>query len=636
MRIRILGWQYHNIRRMENLTVDLTKEDGTVYDNSLIMMPNGTGKTTTLYLIRGILSGSATEWRASEVRSYRPPFSDVSEGSFILKMEFDQEIYHYILELDYETGRASYKTSSAMMEGGYEDGRRLPLFLRDVFKNEEFVNRFVFDGEQAKKTLNSGSKEAENAILYLYQLDKLEGLSRVIDKLIREYQESSSGGSTARSVRVHKGKAERREHIFLDLQMDKKELENRLKGMKEKKKSYEKKYQDILAQDNRLKSVQEEFLQEKERNQEDIKQTVRGLLDSIRKPYNIQMDYHTRLKSLVECMQVLKLPKNTAQEFFKELAESKECLCGRCIGEQERKCILEKAKDYLGEDSLVVVNSIKRALNEYEREDTAEIQEERLRELLQEETQINQGLNRLAVQMAAEGNEEVLQLQEEVKNLEKEITESQRKILRLSTTDYTSNTGLDENNNIPKAKIAWEEARDNYLKASGTYEFTRRAEIMKAYVGNVRENALNRLKQYIVGETNKKIEELVENDIIFIKKIDGHLILEGKDGVSEGQTLAVAYAFIGTLFEHSQFEFPFIVDSPAAPMDLTVRREVADILPKLFQQTVILVTSGEKSGFAEEFYNRDDVNYLTLKGEKNQPVECISGRAFFEQYQENE
>ena len=89
----------------------------------------------------------------------------------------------------------------------------------------------------------------------------------------------------------------------------------------------------------------------------------------------------------------------------------------------------------MGEDSLVVVNSIKRALNEYEREDTAEIQEERLRELLQEETQINQGLNRLAVQMAAEGNEEVLQLQEEVKNLEKEITESQRKILRLSTTD---------------------------------------------------------------------------------------------------------------------------------------------------------------------------------------------------------
>ena len=71
-------------------------------------------------------------------------------------------------------------------------------------------------------------------------------------------------------------------------------------------------------------------------------------------------------------------------------------------------------------------------------------------------------------------------------------------------------------------------------------------------------------------------------------------------------------------------------------MDLTVRREVADILPKLFQQTVILVTSGEKSGFAEEFYNRDDVNYLTLKGEKNQPVECVSGRAFFEQYQEKE
>ena len=75
MKIRILGWKYENIRRMEDLTVDLTKDNGEAYGCSLIMMPNGTGKTTTLYLIRGILSGKAADWRPSEVRSYRPAFS---------------------------------------------------------------------------------------------------------------------------------------------------------------------------------------------------------------------------------------------------------------------------------------------------------------------------------------------------------------------------------------------------------------------------------------------------------------------------------------------------------------------------------------------------------------------------------
>ena len=135
-------------------------------------------------------------------------------------------------------------------------------------------------------------------------------------------------------------------------------------------------------------------------------------------------------------------------------------------------------------------------------------------------------------------------------------------------------------------------------------------------------------------ETNRKISHLIENDRIVIKKIDGYLVLDGKDGASEGQTLAVAYAYIGTLFDHSRFEFPFIVDSPAAPMDLSVRREVAKILPQLFSQIIIFVTSGEKSHFAERFFKRDDVYYLTLKGKKDQPLEVCEGREAFEQYQE--
>lgn len=144
------------------------------------------------------------------------------------------------------------------------------------------------------------------------------------------------------------------------------------------------------------------------------------------------------------------------------------------------------------------------------------------------------------------------------------------------------------------------------MKANGTYQFTKKAEKMTEYVRRVRRNTLDSLKEYMVRETNRKLVDLIDSDQVVIRKIDGYLVLDGKDGASEGQTLAVAYAYIGTLFEHSRFEFPFIVDSPAAPMDLSVRREVAEVLPKLFGQTVIFVTSGEKKGFAEIFFKRDD------------------------------
>lgn len=87
-------------------------------------------------------------------------------------------------------------------------------------------------------------------------------------------------------------------------------------------------------------------------------------------------------------MQTLKLPKNTAREFFRELADSEICLCGRHIGKKEREHILAAAEEYLGEESLIVVNTIKKALNEYEREDHGPKLEQRLKSLLEEETKL--------------------------------------------------------------------------------------------------------------------------------------------------------------------------------------------------------------------------------------------------------
>lgn len=633
MKIRVLGWEYKGIRRMKELKVDLEKSKQVVYPNTLIMMSNGAGKTTTLHLIRAVLSGNAVEWKEREVRSFRPVGSEVPEGQFILRIMFGTDIFYYVLHLDYEEGRAWYETSSALT-GGYEHGRYLPYALRGVFEYEEFVSRFVFDGEQARKTLNSGSNEAEDAIIYLYQLNRLDELNKNIDALVWEMQSRSYGGATARSIKVFQGKEEKRKRIYEGLLNKQDYMQRELNAMKENYNKYQKKYQDILAQDKRLKEEQNQLLQEQKRQQEETRTTVAGVLDSIRKPYNLHQDIDMSLKALVGNMQSLKLPKATAKEFFNELASGKECICGHCIGEKERENILKKAQEYLGEDSLIVVNSIKNKLKEYEKDDSCSKLTKNLKENIEKEDGIKAALSRLTIRLVENGHEEAMDIEKKMQELEKEIQTHRNLLYRLVTKDYNSNPGLNPDNNIPKAMEAWEDARDNYLKASGTYQFTKKAERMKEYINNVKTNALKKLKQYMVEETNRKISSLIENDRIIIQKIDGYLVLDGKDGASEGQTLAVAYAYIGTLFEHSRFEFPFIVDSPAAPMDLSVRREVAKILPQLFNQIIIFVTSSEKSHFAEMFFKRDDVYYLTLKGKKDQPLESCEGREVFKQYQE--
>lgn len=634
MKIRILGWKYENIRRMDDLEVSLEKEDGEVFSNSLLMMPNGTGKTTTLYLIRAILSGNAVKWKEREVRSYCPREASDTEGTFTLKVPFDEDIYYYILHLDYVQGKAWYETSRVDLSGGLEVGRELPYSLRGILDTEGFVNRFVFDGEQAKKTLNVGSSEAENAILYLYQLNKLDELKAKIQKLAQDRQEKSSGGATNRSVKIYKTKEERKYQILEVLKAKRDQLKQEKEQLLNETTQCESRYQEIISQDKHLQEEQNKLLRERESTERDLNETTSNLLQLMRKPYNLQTGLHVRMRGLADNMQVLKLPKTTAKEFFKELANSKECICGRCIGEKEHNVILKKMEEYLGQDTLTAVNSIKGALHDYVKDNTVPERLDQLRINIRKEHQIVNEMERLDREMAEKGNKEVLTLKQKMENLKEKTARCNHELNRLTSRDYASVTGLNPENNIPKAQKAWEEARENYERASGAYEFTQKARKLESYVEKVKQNALSRLKKYMVDEVNKKISRLVTNDVIWIKKIDGHLILDGKDGISEGQTLAVAYAYIGTLFEHSRFQFPFIVDSPAAPMDLEVRREVAGVLPQLFAQLVIFVTSGEKKGFADVFYQRKDVQYLTICGEKDKPAKCVNGREWFEKYQE--
>jgi DNA sulfur modification protein DndD len=633
MKIKILGWEYENIRRIEKLSIDLTKADGSIYENTFIMMPNGTGKTTTLKLIRAMLTEpGASAWKEKDVRSFQPTFKEASSGKFSLKVMFDEDIYYYILHLDYDLGEVRYETSRVAKSGGIEDGHVLPLSLRGIL-NDEFVNRFIFDGEQAQKTLDTGSEEAERAILYLYQLDKMDQLCNQVDKLVAIKQEEGNSRVTERGVLIYKGKAEKREKKYKDLCSRYAKVSKDLALKKSKRNKYEKRYQNIISNDAEMQNQQQELNQKKQETRRKMTESTARIMSYIRKPYNLQMELHMRLQGLWQNMQTLRLPKNVAKEFFNELSDAPVCICGRCIGEEERKKILENANLYLGQDEFAVLNEVKTALKEYEIDRGLGGEKQRLQKLLSEEQELHNAIDRLAVIMAEKGNLEIMQVKEAVEELDGEIEILERECLRLNTNDYIGNADLTPDNNIHLAYKKMQEAKEIYEKANGTYVFIKKAEKLKSYILSVKKCALEKLKAYIILETNNKVRKIIKNDNVKIKNIIGHLIFEDRDTLSEGQNLAVAYAYIGTLFEHSQNQFPFVVDSPAAALDLNMRREIATVMPGLFQQMIIFVTSGEKQGFVETYYDRSDVKYYTIEGGKDEAAECHEGLPYFEKFQ---
>ena len=158
MKMSILEFEYRNIRKISSLRISFVNKNGGIVKNNFIMMANGTGKTTTMTLIKGLLDGSASQWSISKVKSFAPTTTNGDNGEFSITVKFDERQYKYFLSLDYQKGTAKIETLAPPK--GREAGLRLPESIKGIF-TPEFVSRFVFDGEQAKKSMDRSSNEAD-------------------------------------------------------------------------------------------------------------------------------------------------------------------------------------------------------------------------------------------------------------------------------------------------------------------------------------------------------------------------------------------------------------------------------------------------------------------------------------------
>jgi len=236
MEIKITGWGYKNIRFLNTLEVNLLKENDKLPCITLVMMKNGTGKTTTKDLMRAVISGNASEWTVADVREFRDPNSKEQYGEFYVNIRFNQIKYRYTLTLDYENGTVEYKTTSVEL-GGMNDGHILPPNMQHILNSKGFVERFIFDGEQAKITLSNTSSEAEQAILYLYQIDKLYNLINRIEGLVQKKQtEFESSAATIQIVRSLQTKADNLETIMSNLKEDHNRLKESIADLVERRK----------------------------------------------------------------------------------------------------------------------------------------------------------------------------------------------------------------------------------------------------------------------------------------------------------------------------------------------------------------------------------------------------------------
>ena len=631
MKMSILEIEYKNIRKISSLQISFRNNDGGVIKNNFVMMANGTGKTTTMTLIKGLLDGSAAKWPADYVKSFIPTTTTGDNGEFSITVKFDEKQYKYFLSLDYVHGTAKIETLAPPK--GRESGLRLPEAIKGIF-TPEFVSRFVFDGEQAKKSMDRTSNEADETIRYLYRLDELDEILAMNMNILTEIQNAEGGGkgtnSSLSNLRSRQKKV--REHIAL-LEKKQKELNTDIAHLSQDKSEKEKQRQELDKNYEALNKEKNEIIAEQEKNRGSIDVKITEIVSLVKTPYLVSESLCRRMYELGAAMKKLKLPKSSSKDFFTELAHAEKCVCDRCIGEKERDAILKNAERYLGSDHQAVLNTIKSVLMDSAYDERLVTAFEELGKLQEQKTRLNARYADVEDKLIKAGGPQVEQLQREIEDLIGKISAAKTQLQVIESKDENDET-LTEENNLHKARRADAEYEVKIASTTKTNAALKKKNIVQGLIDEIKVQATKALKQEIIKKANEKIHRVITDDFIEIDNIDGYIKLKDRDGASEGQTLSIGYCFLGTLFEDAELEFPFVIDSPTGKMDFDKRQAVADIIPVVFNQMIAFVQSAEVERFADRFYKNPNAQYLTVVASKETgEVVVHKGIDFFDSYQ---
>ena len=636
MKIRVTDWRCENLRIGEGSeSFELGNPPARW---SLIQMPNGLGKTSTMTLIRAVLGGEKLS--PERVRGFRASDAvetGIFELGLLIEGRHGEPPKHYRLTADFDFQEGSYQYSTLRPEirgGGRERGLILPADLKHILKSE-FIRLFVFDGELARDIRDLNKAAADRAIRTLYQLDDISTLQQRVHDAVKKRQEAleRTSGKTKKGVSRH-------QNLVDEATARLRALEKALRGKRTAHKALEQelatvreKIEQHIARNGDLEKRRRELAAEADELDGDIQVATSQAVLAFRNPATLSSAVTARLTDLGATLTRARLPRSVSSDFFEEVADEGECICGRPIGAAERTVLSQRKEQYLAQDQISAIATMKDRLNSSDVATTSFLDCcDTLQDQLESRQANEKAMARLKIEAAERGDHDMRPLTRREGEIERSLATLETDIECLETTDPQKQLAYQctKKTNIPLARRDRDECQATLDQVEASYRLSRQRDRLLDHLKRVETKALTDLREVIRRETNDRLATLVQMEDLRVEKIDGALELSSskassKDDVSEGQSLSVAYAFLTALLSKAPFELPFIVDSPAVSLDLDVRKEVSRVIPTLFEQMILFVISSEQAAFAENFYEREDTQFVTLRQSANGHVETHYG-----------
>ena len=603
MSLNILGWKCEGLR-CPDFNVELEKHNNS---STFFQMPNGTGKTTTLRLLKRSLYNH--EFKSSEIDEFKAKKKEEykKNGFFEAKFSINGKIFYTKINFDFENKVANY-SSSLTDDGGYIPGFKLPKEIENII-DKELVDLLLVDLEiDVKPMFRESQTRAQEAIKKFCKIN-------LLDSLINDFQqyknkkrkESSQSGNIQSRINTEEARLKKIENKISDIELKRDEFKKFLNDTEEEYLSGKKQLDEVLEKDSQINKKRKDL----EIKRDKIKADYEGILlenfENIKNIGTYDNNLKSEVKDFVTNLDEMGLPEEEVRIFFDKILKKADCICGEKLTD-EKKEIIKKAMDsFISQEEAGIIGKIKdtvrKNIEEYDQVNLAK-NGDLIQQLKQEFDATSENieiLNKKALKDDRDLSEKIKLLEEERKN-KKEFLEF------VITQEWKAKHNEENTDSLVSLKTQKKLVEKQLAELSGTKEIEEKVIFLNEIIEETIEASENEISDELTVECNKKIEKMFVNNPIFINSIDKHIVLEGQTEGSTGQEARIGIIFLLTILERSTILFPLIVDTPVKGMDNAAKRRTAHFISKLKSQFICFVIDADKPNFTEEYVNIDEKN----------------------------
>ncbi len=625
-----------NFRSFYGKTCEITLAGTSSNNTTIIYGNNGAGKTSLLNAFTWVLYEKFSAAFASiEQLVNKRAIAEAKIGQSVecwveLAWEHDSKRYRvkrqcrvYKHENDIDVGKTEIYMQVAGDDGRWYLPPQQPEEIIGQILPASLHQYFFFDGERIEEIVRS-DKKAEIA-----EATKIFLGVEVINRSIRHLQEAKKslenelriiGDSEIKKLLKQQGKIE------LEIEIISKRQQEIIKEL-EYQNTFKKETSKRLRELNAAKDLQErrqELEKQKASHQDDLRQTRETIKKAIStRGYTVLLPETTvQFREIIDNLkQKGKLTTGISREFIQELLKSSSCICGTSLNEESTtranvETWLKKAGSSEVEETAIRISAQVDEINKQAAIFWSEIDKEqaRISQLRQAIAEIEAELDNIEERLRKDPSEEIRNLQKRLDKIEEKITEltleqgaNQQKVINLKTELESLNK------QISKQKLNEEKQILAQRRISATQDAIDRLIQVKVLQEQQFRLQLEKRVQEIFSEISftPYIPTISEKyELTLIENTSG-LAMPVAASTGENQVLSLSFisSIIDRVRDWSQNKmlmvadsstFPIVMDSPFGSLDVIYRKHIAQIIPKLANQLIVLVTKTQWRGEVED------------------------------------